>query len=176
MASFFGGVASELSDSWDFTKRDFGVILAIIAVGCGISAFIVLYFALRHLWQVAKSRILQKSTHTFIITLIVSVMLGVILSALINEIFFLIIFGGFIYCFILRYRVYKEVAYITNQPLFMWAFWLSIVAVIVNVFAKHYGFLPISIALDLIVVIIYIIAWIKAKEIRLSKSAENIKE
>lgn len=172
MVGFFGEVASELLDSWDSTKRNFGMILAVIAVGCGVIAFISLYLAMRNLWQVAKSRILQTTTHTFIITLIVSVW-GVILGTFINEAFFLIILGGLIYCFILRYRIYNEVAYITNQPLFMVTFWLSIVIGVLSVFAERKNLLGVVIALNLIDLIIYITAWIMVKEITESTSAEK---
>lgn len=155
MGGFLGGGAIVLLGSWDSTKRDFGAILAIIALGCGVSAFVVLYFAMRHLWQTTKSRILQKSIHAFMATLPISVLLGAILGVLINEVFLIVIlFGGLIYGFILSYRIHKEVAYITNQPLFMWAFWLGM-----------------TIILSPIAVIIYIIAWIKVCEIRESMSA-----
>lgn len=172
MAGFFGEGASELLDSWDSTKRDFGAILAVIAVGCGVSAFISLYLAMRNLWQVAKSRILQTTIYAFIITLTVSV-LGVILGRLINEIFGVILVGGLIYCFILRYRIYKEVVYITNQPLFMVTFWLSIVIWVLSVFAERKNLLGVTIALNLIDLIIYITAWVMVKEIIESKSAEK---
>ena len=171
MAGFFSEGASELLDSWDSTKRNFGAILAVVAVGCGVSAVISLYLAMRNLWQVAKSRILQTTTHAFIITLIVSVLLGVILGALINEIFVVILVGGLIYCFILRYRIYKEVAYITNQPLFMIAFWLSIITGGLSVIAERKELFGVMITLNLIYLIIYITAWVMVKEIRLSMSA-----
>ena len=174
IAGFFSEGASELLDSWDSTKRNFGAILAVIAVGCGISAFISLYLAMRNLWQVAKSRILQTTTHAFIITLIVSVLLGVILGRLINEIFVVILVGGLIYCFILRYRIYKEVAYITNQPLFMIAFWLSIITGGLSVIAERKELFGVMITLNLIYLIIYITAWIMVKDIRLSMSAGNM--
>lgn len=173
MASFFGGGASELLDSWDSTKRNFGAILAIIAVGCGVSAFISLYLAMRNLWQVAKSRILQTTIYAFIITLIVSVLLSAILGTLINKIFVVILVGGLIYCFILRYRIYKEVAYITNQPLFMIAFWLSIITSVLSVFAERKNLLGMVITLNLIDLIIYITAWIMVKGIIESKSSDK---
>lgn len=171
MAGFFSEGASELLDSWDSTKRNFGAILAVVAVGCGISAFISLYLAMRNIWQVAKSRILQTTTHAFIRTLIVSVLLGVILGRLTNVIFVVILVGGLIYCFILRYRIYKEVAYITNQPLFMIAFWLSIITGGLSVIAERKELFGVMITLNLIYLIIYITAWVLVKEIRLSMSA-----
>lgn len=128
---------------------------------------------MRNLWQVAKSRILQTTIYAFIITLIVSVLLGVILGALINEIFVVILVGGLIYCFILRYRIYKEVAYITNQPLFMIVFWLSIITGVLSVFAERKNLLGMVITLNLIDLIIYITAWIMVKEIIESKSSDK---
>lgn len=53
-----------------------------------------------------------------------------------------------IYLLYLRYRIYEKIAYITNQPLFMVAFWLIL-----------------SIVLSPIGIIVYIIAWFKIREV-----------
>ena len=53
-----------------------------------------------------------------------------------------------IYLLYLRYRIYEKIAYITNQPLFMVAFWLML-----------------SIVLSPIGIIVYIIVWFKIREV-----------
>lgn len=182
MSGFFYEMASGLFDSLDSTKRDIGMFLNCISICCIVSAFMFLYFAMRSMWKVAKSSILKTSIHTFIIFLfpvsvaVFSRMTGHAHRNEISEIInIIVIVGGLIYCFILLYRIYKEVAYITNQPLFMAVFWLSIASGVLSVLAQKTSYSAVAIALDLIILIIYIVAWIKVKDIRESTSAEKYK-
>lgn len=69
---------------------------------------------------------------------------------------FVAFIGCLIYNLILRYNVFREVAYITNQPLFIYAFWLGV-----------------TIILSPIAYIVYLIAWIGVREIRESISADE---
>lgn len=142
----------------------------LVAIFVWIGAYCVLYSAMEPLWKRAKSKILKDSVGSYIFMIIV-VNGGIGIFAVIANsgyradvdggraillLLLLLWFGHLIYGIILRYRIYKEVAYITNQPLFLVAFWLG-----VTIFL-----LPIA-------MIVYIIAWIMAKEIRQSKSSDK---
>lgn len=143
------------------SEQNFGLFLSFISFCVFIGSIVVLYSAMKTMWQSAKSEILKKNVKKYIVMNILWVIFGVMFMFAIEAdnsglgifagILFLI---SLIYFIILRYRVYKEVAYITNQPLFMSAFWLGMTIIL----------LPIA-------VIIYIIAWIKVCEIRESMSA-----
>ena len=144
----------------------------IIAICVSIGASCVLYSAIETFCERAKSKILKDSVGSYIFANIIAVGAIIILVGVATSIansgyraggdgertilvlLLLLWFGCLIYSIILRYRIYKEVAYITNQPLFLMAFWLG-----VTIFL-----LPIA-------VIVYIIAWIMVKDIRESMSA-----
>lgn len=143
--------------------------LLFIAICVYIGAYCVLYSAMESLWEKAKSKILKDSVVSYIVASIIGCGGLFLFSALAKvgsrasdnidfliALFCLLILSFLVYSIILRYRIYKEVAYITNQPLFLVAFWLG-----VTIFL-----LPIA-------VIVYITAWIMAKDIRLSMSAEE---
>ena len=147
-----------------------GGFFVLVAICVWIGTYCVLYSAMESLWERAKSKILKDSVGSYIFMIIVvsggiGIFEGIADSGYRADVdgggaililLLLLWFGCLIYSIILRYRIYKEVAYITNQPLFLAAFWLG-----VTIFL-----LPIA-------MIVYIIAWIMAKEIRQSASADK---
>ena len=156
-ACFVGAILSGIASS-----SDSGYFL-IIALLTYVIAFYFIYSAMESLWQKAKSVILRDNFNAYLATLFVGFVLTFNIGFMNNEsgggnvafsLLCLAWLGLFIYNLYLRYQIYKEVAYITNQPLFMYAFWCGVTIIL----------LPIAL-------IIYIIAWIGAREIRQSMSA-----
>ena len=150
-----------LSELVEDSEQNFGLFLYFIAFCVFTGSLVVLYLAMKPIWQMAKSATLKKNVKKYIVIhILLCIFVAMFVGAIEADNSGLGIFAGIlfliclIYFIILRYRIYKEVAYITNQPLFMWAFWLSM-----------------TIILSPIAVIIYIIAWIKVCEIRESMSA-----
>ena len=122
------------------------------------------------LWQKAKSAILRDNFTAYLATLFfgfISLFIVVLIAngenydrnagKVILALLCLIVWiGCLIYNIYLRYQTYKEVAYITNQPLFMYAFWC-----IITIILSPIGF------------VLYIIAWIGVREIQQSTSADE---
>lgn len=158
LSSGLGKWAELVEDS----EQNFGLFLYFIAFCVFTGSLVVLYLAMKPIWQMAKSKILKKNVKVYIEMNILScIIINIILWAIeadksIFGIIFLciLLLNCLIYFIILRYRIYKEIAYITNQPLFMWAFWLG-----ATIFLLPFA------------VIVYIVAWIMVKEIRKSMSA-----
>lgn len=151
-----------------FSKLFLSGFLLFIAICVCFGAGCVLHSAIETLCERAKSKILKDSVDSYIVASIIGwnglfifsdlAKIGSDDNGFLIALFCLLILSFLVYSIILRYRIYKEVAYITNQPLFLVAFWLG-----VTIFL-----LPIA-------VIVYIIAWIMVKDIRLSMSAEEYK-
>lgn len=173
VVTFFYGLGKALLNSWNHNEQGVGFFCLIIAICVYICAICVLVSAMETMWKRAKSKILKDNVGLYIaMAILFNVGYGLILwlkdegyrATSGNGAFFvallgIVTLGCFIYNIILRYKIYKEVAYITNQPLFLVAFWLGVTILL----------LPIA-------VIVYIIAWIMAKEIRESTSAKEYKK
>ena len=145
--------------------RDSGVGLVFFGLLVIFGAYMTLYSTMESMWQKAKSAILRDNFNAYLATLFFIFLSSLVIVALINgersdgkAVLVLLCLVVWIVCLIyniyLRYQIYKEVAYITNQPLFVVAFWCGVTIIL----------LPIAF-------IVYIIAWIGVREIRQSLSA-----
>lgn len=67
-------------------------------------------------------------------------------------------------CCIFLYRYYKELAYITNEPFFMYSFWCVIIGTLTM-------FIFIGFFIEIVGLVLYVLAWVRTKEIRKSYSA-----
>lgn len=154
-----------------FSKLFLSGFLLFIAICVCFGAGCVLHSAIETLCERAKSKILKDSVDSYIVASIIGWGGLFLFSALAKvgsrasdnngfliALFCLLILSFLVYSIILRYRIYKEVAYITNQPLFLVAFWLGV-----------------TILLSPIAVIVYIVAWIMVKKIRQSASTGEYK-
>lgn len=161
------GFAKVLLESYNSDEQSIGLFLAFIGICMIFGAYSVLYSAMESMWKMAKSAILKQDFSIYLTTLFFCALLPFVIVVMANgersggkAIFAIWLFVAFIGCLIynliLRYNVFKEVAYITNQPLFIYAFWLGV-----------------TIILSPIAFIVYLIAWIGVREIRESVSAEE---
>lgn len=161
------GFAKLLLSSDNSSAQSIGLFLAFIAMCVIFGAYSVLYSAMESMWKMAKSATLKQNFSIYLTTLFFCSLSLFVIGVMVNSersdgkaifaiLLFLAFIGCLIYNLILRYNVYKEVAYITNQPLFIYAFWLGV-----------------TIILSPIALIVYVIAWIGVREIRESISAEE---
>lgn len=169
VGSIFAGLTEPFLQSWSSSDRSLGGFFLISALFAYFIACSLLYSAMESLWKKAKSAILRDNLIAYLATLFfgsISVFIMVFIASGEVErnygkaILVLLCLIGWIGCLIyniyLRYQIYKEVAYITNQPLFIVAFWC-----IITIFLSPIGF------------VLYIIAWIGVREIQQSTSADE---
>lgn len=170
VGNIFAGLSGPFLQSWSSSDRSLGGAFFLGALFAYFIAYSLLYSAMETLWQKAKSAILRDNFTAYLATLFfgfISLFIVVLIAngenydrnagKVILALLCLIVWIGCLISNIyLRYQIYKEVAYITNQPLFIVAFWCGVTIIL----------LPIAF-------IIYIIAWIGVREIIESESGEE---
>lgn len=162
-----------------FANRGNNVILSISSIVMPIISFISLIILTISLQKVSKSKNLLQNLliATIIAPLVFCFVFSMVRTFGLGHIPRLICFGAFLLIFIsYTYLYFRELAFITNQKLFIIAFWCAIVLNLLVIFAlvandNIGGYFNLSELLFLLLpsFIMYIIAWIKLKEIRLSQ-------